>query len=151
MSCYPYTLKAVATLKGSIEAPSVRGSVSFYQKPCGILVVANVTGLPKTNKDFLGFHIHEGNSCGGVNFSDSKSHYNPFSTPHPKHAGDMPPLLLCGNSAYLAFLTCRFKLSDIIGRTVIIHDMPDDFTTQPSGNAGTKIACGVIKRRVLKN
>jgi Cu-Zn family superoxide dismutase len=54
--------------------------------------------------------------------------------------------MLCKNRAYLSVLTDRFNVSDIIGRTVIIHNMPDDFTSQPSGNAGEKIACGVIKK-----
>ena len=98
----------------------------------------------KTLRDLL--DIHEGSDCGKINFSDSKSHYNSDGTPHPKHAGDLPTLMLCGNRAHLSILTDRFKVSDIIGRTVIIHNMPDDFTSQPSGNSGEKIACGVIKK-----
>ena len=58
--------------------------------------------------------------------------------------------MLCKNRAYLSVLTDRFNVSDIIGRTVIIHNMPDDFTSQPSGNAGEKIACGVIKKVMWK-
>lgn len=109
-------------------------------------MVADIRGLPHNNTGFFGFHIHEGNACDGADFSDSKGHYNPDGTPHPKHAGDLPPLMLCGNRAQFSVLSDRFKVSDIIGRTVIIHDKPDDFTTQPSGNSGQKIACGVIKR-----
>ena len=51
-----------------------------------------------------------------------------------------------GGKAYLKVLTGRFRLEEVIGRTVILHRDPDDFHTQPSGNAGTKIACGVIQR-----
>ena len=68
---------------------------------------------------------------------------------HPYHAGDLPPLFGSGGVAVSVFLTDRFHLEDIIGKTVIIHSSPDDFTTQPSGNAGAKIACGEIKRAFL--
>jgi len=63
---------------------------------------------------------------------------------HPHHAGDLPPLF--GNNGYALsmFLTTRFSVSEIIGRTVILHSAPDDFTSQPAGNSGVKIACGVI-------
>lgn len=65
---------------------------------------------------------------------------------HPKHAGDLPPLLECKGQAYLSVKTDRFTVDEIIGRTVIIHSDSDDFSTQPTGNAGRKIACGVIRR-----
>jgi len=75
-------------------------------------------------------------------FSDVMSHYNPNGCEHPYNDGDLPPLFGNGGYALCAFLTDRFSVNDVIGRTVIIHDQPDDFTTQPSGNSGTKIACG---------
>ena len=77
-------------------------------------------------------------------FADAKTHYNPKSCPHPYHAGDLPPLFSANGYAYSAVLTDRFTVDEIIGKTVVIHSSPDDFTTQPSGNAGRKIACGVI-------
>ena len=110
------------------------------------MVVADINSLPHTATSFFGFHIHEGNNCDGKDFSGSKGHYNPDSAPHPKHAGDLPPLMLCGNKAHSSFITDRFNVDDIIGRTVVIHNLPDDFTTQPSGNSGEKIACGIIKK-----
>jgi Cu-Zn family superoxide dismutase len=58
----------------------------------------------------------------------------------------MPPLFGNQGYAFLMFLTDRFTAREIIGKTVIIHDKPDDFTTQPAGNSGNKIACGVIQR-----
>lgn len=96
------------------------------------------------------FHIHSGANCSGNEadeFANVNGHFNPQNTPHPCHAGDMPPLFDAGGRAFSAFLTDRFTLPEIIGRTVIIHNMPDDFTSQPSGNAGEKIACGVISKR----
>ena len=146
MQCDCNKEQAKAQIKGGDLAPDVRGTVKFYQRGGCVLVVADIRGLPNNNTGFFGFHIHEGAGCGGADFSDSKGHYNPDGTPHPKHAGDLPPLMLCGNRAQFSVLSDRFKVSDIIGRTVIIHDKPDDITTQPSGNSGRKIACGVIKR-----
>lgn len=146
MQCKFKSHQAIAFINGETTASSIKGIIKFYQKANCVLVVADINGLPKTETNFFGFHIHEGDNCGGVDFSDTKGHYNPNGIPHPNHAGDLPPLMLCGNMAHLSFLTDRFKVSDIIGRTVVIHDMADDFTTQPSGNSGQKIACGIIKK-----
>ena len=142
-NCCPF---ATANIKGGNITPNLSGQVKFYQKRGYVLVSAEIEGLPKTDSGFFGFHIHEGESCEGEDFSKSGSHYNPQNAPHPAHAGDMPPLISCNGSAYMTFATDRFKVSDIIGKTVIIHNRPDDFNSQPSGNAGTKIACGVIGR-----
>lgn len=78
--------------------------------------------------------------------ADAMAHYDPGSCEHPHHAGDLPPLFGNNGFALCAFLTNRFSVDEVVGRTVIIHDRPDDFTTQPSGNSGMKIACGVIRR-----
>ena len=138
---------AVAYVRGGENAPNLYGDVKFYQKREGVLVVANVFNLPKTNASgFFALHIHEGNTCAGENFSDTGNHYNPEEAPHPNHAGDLPPLLMYNGGAYLAVMTDRFIVDEIVGRTVVIHGGPDDFVSQPSGNAGTKIACGIIKR-----
>lgn len=139
-------LTATAMIKGNNEFPNLKGMVKFYQKKDFVLVEADIKGLPQTNTGFFGFHIHEGDNCQGANFSNTGNHYNPKNTPHPSHAGDLPPLLRCNGGAFMTLATDRFNISDIIGRTVVIHKMPDDFNSQPSGNAGTKIACGKILR-----
>lgn len=146
MRCSFDNPKAVALIRGGEEKAEISGRVEFYKRGNRVLVVANIKGLPKTESGFFGFHIHEGTACTGEDFADSNGHFNPENTPHPEHAGDLPPLLRCEDMAHLEVLTDRFKIGDIIGRTVIIHSSPDDFTSQPSGNAGRKIACGVIKR-----
>ncbi len=144
--------QAAAQMYGGREYPDISGSVRFYATVFGTVVLAEIYGLPRgkdCDERVFGFHIHEGKSCSGTEsdpFSDTLSHYNPAQCPHPYHAGDMPPLFECGGSAVLLFLTDRFAVSDIIGRTVVIHDSPDDFTTQPSGASGVKIACGVVRR-----
>ena len=137
---------AVAIIKGSKSYPNIRGQVRFYQRSSYVLVHAAIQGLPTTNTGFFGFHIHEGSSCTGSDFADTRGHYNPAEAPHPSHAGDLPPLMYCNGNAYMSVATDRFNIADIFGRTVVIHSMPDDFHTQPAGNAGTKIACGVIRR-----
>lgn len=142
---------AVAYISGSTAYPDIKGVMNFYQTNFGSLIAAEIMGLP-TSEDpckspVFAFHIHEGNTCKGNmedSFADAMTHYNPKDCPHPYHSGDMPPLFGNDGYAFSAFLTNRFTVEEIIGRTVIIHANPDDFTTQPSGNSGTKIACGVI-------
>ncbi len=146
MSCYHHKPRAVAFINCFPTTGDLRGKVEFFEKPNGVLIVALIQGLPQNQSGFYGFHIHEGATCTGIAFADTQSHYNPQDTPHPHHAGDLPPLLGCNGHAYLQVLTNRFRIPDIIGRTVVIHNNPDDFTTQPAGNAGTKIGCGVIKK-----
>lgn len=143
---------AHANIKGGKKYPKINGDIDFKETKDGVLLTAKVRGLPKsTNKctgRFFGFHIHEGSSCTGNNkdeFADVGMHYNPSNCPHPFHVGDLPPLIENNGYAYMSILINKFKIKDIIGKTIIIHDMPDDFTTQPSGNSGTKIACGMIK------
>lgn len=110
----------------------------------GTLVTADFSGLPDTETNFFAFHIYEGGDCGGAAFADTGGHYNPGNTAHPNHAGDLPPLLAHNGRASMAVLTGRFRVADVMGRTVVIHQDPDDFHTQPAGNSGKKIACGVI-------
>lgn len=136
---------AVARIRGGMEAPQLSGCVQFYQETGCVLVVAKICGLPRESETgFFGFHIHQGESCSGADFSGTGSHYNPADQVHPKHAGDLPPLLACQGNAYLSMKTDRFSINEIIGHTVVIHSNPDDFHSQPAGNAGKKIACGVI-------
>lgn len=138
---------AAARLRGSEAAPELGGTIHFYQFRRYVLVKAQVKGLPQSNQTgFFALHIHSGASCAGTDFPATLGHFDPLGAPHPAHAGDLPPLLSCGGSAYLEVITNRFRLWDVMGRTVVIHSDADDFRSQPAGNAGTKIACGVICR-----
>lgn len=132
---------ANAKISGNSMNPEIEGEVSFYEMHGGTLVVATVKNLPDEN-GFHAFHIHDGNSCVE---GKQGSHYNPTNQPHPQHAGDMPPLLANKGNAFSAFYTDRFYPEDIVGKVVVIHAMPDDFKSQPSGNPGSMIACGEIK------
>lgn len=134
---------AVAMVSGGEENRLIRGTVRFFQRRGGVLVEADISGLPVSG--FFGFHIHEGGSCSGLQFSDTKGHYNLTNMAHPMHSGDLPPLLSAGGRAYMAVLTDRFSIGEIVGKTVVVHSGADDFQSQPAGNAGEKIACGVIQ------
>lgn len=144
---------AKAEIVGGRKYPNIKGEVTFRQTKDGVIVTAKINGLPSSNKkcanNIFGFHIHEGTSCTGNKedeFANALSHYNPKNCKHPYHAGDLPPLFENKGYAYMVFLTDRFKVEDIVGKVIIIHSKPDDFTTQPSGNSGEKIACGKIKK-----
>lgn len=143
---------AIAEIRGSEEYPSLYGDVVLKQMRNGVLVTAEIYGLPENQSEcsggVFGFHIHEGTECSGNEqdpFADAKTHFNPKGCPHPYHAGDLPPLFGNDGYAYMSVFTNRFSLEDVIGRVIIIHSKPDDFTTQPAGNSGAKIACGKIE------
>ena len=144
--------ESYAFIHGSGSYPEIKGSVYFYPMWDGTLVVAEIEELPQTEVScqnaILGFHIHAGNRClpsDSDPFGKTGLHYNPGNCEHPNHAGDMPPLFVNHGKALLIFYTDRFYPDEIVGHTVVVHNMPDDFHSQPSGNAGEKIACGEIK------
>ncbi len=141
--------EAEAWIKGNAENPQLSGIVKFFSTPyTGVLAEAEIFGLPDVTmqraSDFYAMHIHENGDC-TFPFDKTGGHYNPTNMPHPDHAGDMIPLMGNQGYAWLAFYDKRFNIPDIIGRSVIIHKMADDFTTQPAGNAGEKIGCGIIR------
>jgi len=144
---------ALAELRGSEAFPGIRGTARFFQTARGVLAAVEVLGLPGNGGGcdgrFFAFHIHAGGACTGSEsdpFSNALAHYNPSVCLHPAHAGDLPPLLGNHGYAFQICLTDRIAVSELLGRTVIVHAGPDDFTTQPAGNAGARIACGVIRR-----
>ncbi len=164
---------AVARIHGNTGMPNLFGQVCFYNVASGgILVVAEVIGLPDTDSatstsqtnattapsspttnqmehttsnhsNFYGMHIHEFGNC-TIPFDQTGNHYNPSNTDHPFHAGDLPPLLSNQGYAWTAFFDNRFTTKEIIGKSIVIHHMRDDFSSQPSGDSGMKIGCGVI-------
>lgn len=145
----PDALAWVTGEKAVSEKSQLSGLVKFFSTPYGgVLIEAEVFGLPNAetpnSSDFYAMHIHRFGDCSD-DFSKTGEHYNPTDEPHPYHAGDLLPLLGNQGYAWSVFYDKRFRLKDIIGRSVIIHAGKDDFTTQPSGNAGKKIGCGVIR------
>ena len=140
--------EAMAYIRGVGDNAAINGVVAFRQTPRGVLVTADICGLPSNaTADIFAMHIHEGGACTGTEedpLADTGGHFNPTGAEHPFHAGDLPPLFAQDGCAWLATLTGRTSVADILGKTVVIHDRADDFTTQPSGNSGSRIACGVI-------
>ncbi len=138
---------AAALINGNSAHEHLTGVVQFYYVPFGGMIIATeLAGLPAgmvNGPEFLGFHIHETGDCSD-DFNHTGNHYNPDNLPHPHHLGDLPPILNNNGYAYSVVYNSYLKTSDVLGKSVIIHSQRDDFTTQPSGDSGTKIGCGLI-------
>ncbi len=153
---------AIAVIQGSELAPDVQGTVKFLGIADGSWVEAEIFGLPEFSEAMgnspqigpFGFHIHEKDTCGSIHtdrpFEAAGGHWNPEDEPHGNHAGDFPVLFSNGGTAKMLFFTNRFFPRDVIGRSVVIHQSPDDYITQPSGSGGKRIACGSIVEALWK-
>jgi len=130
-----------------------QGRVRFTQQGDGVRVTGRITGLRPGREH--GFHIHEAADCTGDGLA-TKGHFNPFGSSHGKHgssahhAGDLPSLV--ANQAGVAefdtvvkHLTVAAGPASIVGRGLIVHREPDDYTTQPTGNAGPRPGCAQIR------
>ena len=126
----------------------------FYRARRGVFIEATIRGLPYTGGScglsrYLGPIIQSRWSCTGTRAEPSANagaHYNPYGiVDHPQHADDLPPLFANRGYAWQTFYTERLNAPDVIGLPIIIHLNADDFTTQPSGNSGEMIACGIIE------
>lgn len=149
--------RARTFIRGGPLQPNIRGRVYFEAVRGGTNVMVEVSGLPpyrpaRNGEDPIGphgFHIHEFGNCkvGDPDnpFQAAGGHWNPANQPHGNHAGDLPVLFSNNGRAKMMFFTNEFKPADVIGRSVIIHQNPDDYRTQPAGNAGKRLACGVIE------
>lgn len=148
---------AIAYIKGGPLAPQIAGRVILKDVPGGTMVYADITGLPtyqraEGDKPPIGphgFHIHERGSCNVGDpenpFMDAGGHWNPDNQPHGNHAGDFPVLFSNDGRGIMSFYTNRFRVWEAIGKAIIIHENPDDYRTQPAGDAGRRLACGIIK------
>ncbi len=139
---------AHAIIHGNTAYPDLTGIVNFYQTNWGIglMIEAEFTNLPNTPDNsprFLGFHLHEEGDCTD-NFANTGMHYNPTNAVHPYHTGDFPAILNSSGYAYLAFYDSFLTLKQVLNRSVIVHSKRDDYTTQPSGDSGDKIGCGIV-------
>ena len=146
--------KASASLQPT-KGSTVRGTVNFVQIGDKVRVTANVSGLKPSGQ--FGFHVHEAGDCSSGDGMSAKGHFNPLGKPHghhstpQRHAGDMPNLAsdAGGNASMtvdLDVITVAPGPTSIIGRGLIVHVQPDDYTSQPVGNAGARSACAVIQR-----
>jgi len=145
---------AYARIRGGPDYPGIRGLMTLRDVRGGTEIHVSVTGLPEFSRRAdkaigpHGFHIHMTGDCYpgvlGEPFPRTGGHYNPDNQPHGNHAGDFPVLFSNHGTANMSFFTDRFSVADVVGRSVVIHESPDDYRTEPAGDSGRKIACGVI-------
>jgi Cu-Zn family superoxide dismutase len=147
--------RATANLQPT-KGNKAAGTADFRQVGSKVRVVANVSGLTPGREH--GFHVHEAGDCSSGDGMGAKGHFNPQGKPHgppssaERHAGDMPALRAdaSGNAKLdteLDIMTVAPGPASIVGRGLILHADPDDYKTQPTGNAGARLACAVIQRR----
>ncbi len=161
----PAQIVAVARITPSKSATTlpannnVSGIVSFTQQAGGVLVVADISGLEPNTRH--GIHIHERGDLSDPNLMSTGGHWNPDHHPHggpstsPVHAGDLGNLDADAmGHAHLELLLTDVSVggpkNDVIGHAVIIHARADDLSSQPSGNAGARIAGGIIELQLPK-
>jgi Cu-Zn family superoxide dismutase len=139
----------LAAASGSLAS----GQLKLMPMADGVHVTGTVGGLKPNSMH--GFHIHEKGDCSAVDASSAGGHFNPAAKPHGRvtnpqhHAGDNDNLV--ANAEGVATVNAHFPgvvlgggANDVIGKAVVVHADPDDYTSQPAGNAGARIACGVI-------
>ena len=141
--------KSIAVLH-SASGSKVAGTVTFTKNGDTVQVVADITGLTPGKH---GFHIHEFGDCSAADAASAGSHFNPMKKPHgapdasDRHTGDLGNLEAdSSGKAHLELKDNMMKFSgdtSILGRAVIVHEKADDWS-QPTGNAGGRVACGVI-------
>ena len=146
---------AMAKLEAT-RGNAVTGVVMFQQQGEQVTVHVKVEGLVPGQDH--GFHIHEKGDCSSGDGMSSGGHFNPGSRPHgpqeaDHHAGDLPALKADHNGKVdtkfqVTGVTIGSGAADIVGKGLIVHAMPDDYKTQPTGNSGARIACAVIVRQI---
>lgn len=134
------------------QGNNARGTVRFSSEGKAVRVSAEITGLTPGEH---GFHVHENGDCSAPDASSAGGHFNPQNQPHgardaeARHIGDLGNLTADSNGrAQLNYLDTKLSLSgpnSIVGRAVIVHAGRDDLKTQPSGDAGARVACGTIE------
>jgi Cu-Zn family superoxide dismutase len=149
----PEPLRATAQLKPT-KGNKTLGEATFEQVGSKVHLVILVQGLKPGQEH--GLHIHEAGDCSSGDGMSAKGHFNPFGKPHgaqgttERHAGDLPSLKAnkAGRAKVdieLDTITLTPGPGNIIGRGLIVHADPDDYKTQPTGNSGARLACGVIQ------
>jgi Cu-Zn family superoxide dismutase len=132
------------------QGNTAKGEVRFYKVSGGVRVVARLEGLSPGRH---GFHIHEKGDCSAPDASSAGGHFNPAGAPHgaptadktARHAGDLGNVEAGpdGKASYDRVDTV-LDYAQLQGLSVLVHAGEDDYTTQPSGNSGARIGCGVI-------
>jgi Cu-Zn family superoxide dismutase len=146
-------LKAIAVLHPT-AGNKANGTVTFTEVADGVQVDAEITGLTPGNH---GFHVHEFGDCSAADATSAGAHFNPTNQPHAapdaaeRHVGDMGNVEADGSGkAKLEYLDHQISLTNdqqlVVGRSVVVHAKADDLKSQPAGDSGARVACGVIGR-----
>jgi Cu-Zn family superoxide dismutase len=146
-------LKAVAVLHPT-AGNKVSGTVTFTEVADGVQVRGEITGLAAGNH---GFHVHEFGDCSAADASSAGAHFNPTNEPHAgpdasaRHVGDMGNVQAdASGKATLEYVDHQISLTNdqrsVIGRSVVVHAKADDLKSQPAGDSGARVGCGVIGR-----
>lgn len=147
-------LKAEVNL-ASASGSLVSGKLALVPMGDGVHITGEVGGLKPG--DIRGFHIHEKGDCSAADATSAGGHFNPAAQAHGRagqgahHAGDTDNIVADAKgvariNAHVQGVTLGGDAAnDIAGRAVIVHAAADDYTTQPTGNAGARVACGVIR------
>ncbi|WDS34866.1 superoxide dismutase family protein [Pseudoxanthomonas sp.] len=150
----PMAQEAQAIMR-SASASLVSGKLTLTPVQGGVRIAGIVGGLPASGR--FGFHVHETGDCSAVDASSAGGHFNPTHQPHGSakigahHLGDMDNIVADAEGvARIDTLLGGVLLggggsTDLVGRALVVHANPDDYATQPAGNAGPRVACGVIK------
>ncbi|TKS53179.1 superoxide dismutase family protein [Luteimonas yindakuii] len=148
-------LMAATVVLAPTAGNDVSGNLRFTRSGDGVRVSGDVRGLPAGGEH--GFHVHENGDCSAPDATSAGGHFNPASQPHGRvgqgdhHAGDSDNLsaddggVARVDNALAGVTLGDGAATDIIGKAVIVHANPDDYATQPTGNAGDRLACGVIE------
>jgi Cu-Zn family superoxide dismutase len=148
------TARAIAHLAGA-SGSLVSGTLTLMQTSNGVRIQGDLGGLLPGSTH--GFHVHETGDCSAADASSAGGHFNPDGSPHGKaetarhHAGDIDNITVDPSGvAHVDAIVVGAVLggagsTNILGRALVVHAAPDDYRTQPSGNSGTRIACGVVR------
>jgi len=147
--------KAMATLMPASNS-KLSGKVMFTQKDGKVMMEAEIMGLTEGEH---AIHIHEKGNCSSADGKSAGGHWNPTDQPHGKwgddkgfHSGDIGNFKTDANGKGMISMStdmwcigCDDEKKNIVGKAIIVHDGMDDFTSQPSGAAGTRMGCGAIE------
>ncbi len=148
------TTRAIAHLAGATGS-LVSGTLMLMQTSAGVRIQGDLGGLAPGSTH--GFHVHETGDCSAADASSAGGHFNPAGSPHGKaetarhHAGDIdnitadPSGVAHVDSIVVGTVLGGSDSTSILGRALVVHAAPDDYRTQPSGNSGKRIACGVVR------